>query len=268
MAAAVAAILSSFGVVISRKLAGRISPISPEIEISQLAGVPTINLNLNGDSEGAVAAFYGVHLYDAPVVTVLQRAKTPTVEFASALAETATSFSRRVMVIDADAESPMLHQRFGHPQSPGLADVLVGRAPLRKVVRRASIDNPTAVLTAGSADNELQGPERAVGTQQIVAAAGADCAIVSTTSASTLHDALRVAHYFPSNVVLALNPREVTRLEIQSLTNSVRSVGGSVTGIVLHDGRSLGSQRQTWRQRRTARRKHMKRQVARDWSER
>lgn len=184
------------------------------------------------------------------------------------MAVAAVSFNRRTMVIDADASKPVLHSRFGHPQAPGLADVLAGRQPLRRVVRRASENNPIAILSAGSADAELLGIERIIGTQQIVDASGADCTILSSTANSSLHESLLLAHHFPQSVLLTLNPRHTTVGEIEQLTDRVRSVGGRVAGIVLHDGRSLDGPRMNRRRRKVERRDHMKRQVARDWSER
>ena len=56
------------------------------------------------------------------------------------------SYDRRVLVIDADLRRPSIHEAFGIPNSPGLADVIrdgTGNVPLIEVAPKL------AVLTAG-----------------------------------------------------------------------------------------------------------------------
>jgi hypothetical protein len=246
--------------------------MNPERTIARLVGVPTINLGKarreadSKGSEGVIGPFFAMQLYHSAVITVIQRGSPATVELASAIAETAAGFNRRVMMIDGDVAKPILHERFGHPQTPGLAEVLAGRESLRGVVRRASPTNRTAVLTAGSGETYLFGVDRVIGTHQLVAASGADCAVLSTTSNSSLDEALLVAHHFPDAVVLAVDPATTTQSDILNLAERVRSVGGRLAGIVLHDGGRMESRRLTSRDRRSERRRHLRKRLARDWS--
>ncbi|NND01195.1 MAG: hypothetical protein HKN91_00270, partial [Acidimicrobiia bacterium] len=145
-------VLAAEGSVLLRKLRGKVSPVDPSAEISRLTGLPTFDLRGSADSAGSVPSFFATHLYGARVVTVIQRGNPASVSLATELAATASKFSLRVLLLDADSGPPVMHERLGHPQSPGLAEVLAGGASLRSAVRRASTTNPTAILTAGSSE--------------------------------------------------------------------------------------------------------------------
>lgn len=268
LAFAAAGLLALEGAVLLRRSLGRISPIDPSVEVSAITGIPTFDFSVKGKSAGSIPSFFATNLFASPIVTVIQRGKRSTVEMAAALAETATSFNLRVLMIDADTSEPILHQRYGQPQTPGLTEVLAGQAPLRQVVRRASASNPTALVTAGSEQSALSGIDRVVATHQIATAAGADCVVVSTTSQSSLHDVLLVAHHFPQSVVLTLDPKRTTKAQFREFASEVQTVGGQVKAIALHDGKTLDPNSATWRQRRVNRRSHMRKQVARDWTKR
>jgi protein-tyrosine kinase len=61
----------------------------------------------------------------------------------------AREFQRPVCIVDANLRSPRLHELFGLPESPGLSDVLVGRAPLEEAL--TMIENlGVTVLPAGT----------------------------------------------------------------------------------------------------------------------
>ncbi len=58
-------------------------------------------------------------------------------------------YQRPVCIVDANLRAPRLHQLFGLPEGPGLADVLAGRAPLEEAL--TMIENlGVTVLPAGT----------------------------------------------------------------------------------------------------------------------
>jgi Mrp family chromosome partitioning ATPase len=63
---------------------------------------------------------------------------------------------RRVVVVDACLGTPVLHDHYGVPCAPGLAEVLRGGTALREAVQLAERGN-FAVLPAGAADPWEQG---------------------------------------------------------------------------------------------------------------
>lgn len=68
----------------------------------------------------------------------------------------ATSFTRqgkRVLLVDSDLRRPSLHERLGAPLSPGLAELLVGKARLETVVRETAVPG-LFLLPAGDSRSE------------------------------------------------------------------------------------------------------------------
>jgi capsular exopolysaccharide synthesis family protein len=62
----------------------------------------------------------------------------------------AQDFQRRICLVDADLRYSRLHTMFGFSDTPGLADVLAGRAPLADVLIRLE-DQQITMLPAGRA---------------------------------------------------------------------------------------------------------------------
>jgi uncharacterized protein involved in exopolysaccharide biosynthesis/Mrp family chromosome partitioning ATPase len=60
-------------------------------------------------------------------------------EAAAALAVGLVATGREVLLVDADQDGGRLHERFGVPAVPGLADYLAGEAPLADVIRRDEV---------------------------------------------------------------------------------------------------------------------------------
>ena len=234
LAAIIAMLLTGESVVILRKLRGRVSPIDPAPVLERAIGVPTLDLRGQRAQDGRLLPYFAANLAQRPVITVIQRGGQATAGPASQLASAASGLSRRVLLIDADLAQPVLHKWFGHPQAPGLAEVLSGQQTLRGVVRRASDTNPAAVLSAGSYQADLAGVDRVLATHEVVAVSGADCALLSTTSGSSLDDALLVAHHFGEAVVLAVDPALMKEAEIRNLAARCKSVGARLVGVVLY----------------------------------
>ncbi len=234
LAALIAAILAGELVVAVRKLRGKISPIDPETVLSELTRLPVVDLRPKRAQEAALVPFFATHLVERPVITLMQRGAKANAEPAERLARTASGLARRVLLIDADLAQPILHKHFGHPQAPGLAEVLEGSEALAKVVRRASDTNPAAVLSAGSLTADLVGVDRVMATHEVVSASGADCAVLSTTASSSLDEALLVAHHFNDAVVLAIDPGVMRETEILDLIDRTRGTGARLVGILLY----------------------------------
>lgn len=236
LAAVVTALLVAESVVIIRKLRGKINPIEPGPVLERITGIPVADLQSERMQNRSLLPFFSSHLSDRQIITVVQRGPEPSTEPAALLARTAAGLNSRVLLVDADLGQPILHQHFGHPRTPGLAEVLAGEQDLGSAVRRASESNPAAVLSAGSITTNLSGFDRVLATHEVVNASGADCTVLSTTSSSSLDDTLLVARNFGEATVLAIDPSRLKEAEILDLVDRFRSVGARLAGIVLYNG--------------------------------
>jgi capsular polysaccharide biosynthesis protein len=248
VAGLVTALLTAESVVVWRKLRGRINPVDPGSVLEGITGVPVADLRSERSQNRSLLPFFSNHLGDRPLITILQRGPEPSTEPAALLARTAAGLSSRVLLVDADLAQPILHRHFGHPRTPGLAEVLAGGAPLGSVVRRASDTNPAAVLSAGSIPSDLSAYDRVTATHEVVRASGADCVVLSTTSSSSLDDALLIARHFGDAAVLAFDPIRLKENEVVDLVDRMRSVGARLAGIVLYNdgGFRVGRRSAQW----------------------
>src|SRR5439155_2584538 len=64
------------------------------------------------------------------------------------LARTLAGQGKRILIIDADPSSAVLQVVLGVPQGPGLAELLVGRAPFENVIARDTA-SPAQLLRVG-----------------------------------------------------------------------------------------------------------------------
>ncbi|MFW2380192.1 MAG: hypothetical protein ACN4GZ_00425 [Acidimicrobiales bacterium] len=248
VAAIVSALVAAESVVVWRKLRGRINPVEPGPVLEAITGIPVADLRSERAQNRSLLPFFTTHLADRRLITIVQRGPEPSTEPAALLARTAAGLSSRVLLVDADLAQPILHQHFGHPRSPGLAEVLSGGEPLGSVVRRASDSNPAAVLSAGSSPADLSGFDRVSATREVVKASGADCVVLSTTSSSSIDDTLLVARQFGEATVLAFDPMRLKEAEVIDLIDRMRAVGARLAGIVLYTdgGFRMGRRSAPW----------------------
>jgi capsular polysaccharide biosynthesis protein len=248
VAAVVSALVAAESVVVWRKLRGRINPVDPGPVLEGITGVPVADLRSERSQNRSLLPFFSNHLEDRPLITIVQRGPEPSTEPAALLARTAAGLSSRVLLVDADLAQPILHRHFGHPRTPGLAEVLSGGTPLGSVVRRASDTNPAAVLSAGSTPTDLSAYDRVTATHEVVRASGADCVVLSTTSSSSLDDALLITHHFGDATVLAFDPVRIKENEVVDLVDRMRAVGARLAGIVLYNdgGFRMGRRSAPW----------------------
>jgi len=84
------------------------------------------------------------------LITSPGRGEGKTLTAANLALTMAQEYQQRVCVIDADLRNPRLHRLFGLPETPGLADVLAGRALLEEAL--VTVENHhVTVLPAGNA---------------------------------------------------------------------------------------------------------------------
>jgi capsular exopolysaccharide synthesis family protein len=84
------------------------------------------------------------------LITSPGRGEGKTLTAANLALTMAQEYQQRVCVIDADLRNPRLHRLFGLPDTPGLADVLAGRALLEEAL--VTVENHhVTVLPAGNA---------------------------------------------------------------------------------------------------------------------
>lgn len=234
LAAVVTLLLAGESVVVIRKLRGRLSPIDTAVELERTIGAPTLDIRRGNSTSGNPLPFFASHLADQQVITVLQFGGRATAEPAALVASTAAGVKQQVVLVDLDLFDPILHEHFGHPRSPGLAEVLSGHQSLRQVARRASDANPVAVLSAGSFRSDLIGVDRVIATHRVITSSACDHAVLSITARSSLFDALVVASRFGDAVVLAVDPSSVKAASIRSVAAAIASVGARLAAIMLY----------------------------------
>lgn len=156
---------------------------------------------------------------------------TIAVNIASALAEEA---GRDVLLVDANVEAPVLHERFNIPETPGLFDVIDGKVAGQGTVVNTSL----RVLPIGS-DHARPGglvkSQRMEGLKEFLAAHRARSGFV-VLDGSSIFGAVNSAPLASScdGVVLVVES-EKTRWEVvQSARDQLRDAGAEVLGVVLN----------------------------------
>jgi capsular exopolysaccharide synthesis family protein len=151
------------------------------------------------------------------------------------LAKALASDYCRVRLIDGDRRNPRVHELFDAELSPGLTDVLVGRAQINEVIRSTSVAG-LSVVTAGTPEpdrGELAGLPQL---REAVRRLGADVDYVVVDSPPVLAVADAVLFAAAADGVLFVarvgsTERHLVRLAVQRL----RAVEARVLGAVLND---------------------------------
>jgi capsular exopolysaccharide synthesis family protein len=140
----------------------------------------------------------------------------------------------KVLVIDADLRRPTMHQHFGASKTPGLSDLIVGKAQPSEVIQNTRFKgvfllpcgyiapNPTELLGSAAMRDLLK-----------VLKTRFDWVIVDTPPVLAMADTPVLAQ-FVDGVVLVLAAEATTRPSIQRSMDQLTSVGGRIVGAVLN----------------------------------
>ncbi|MCI0340765.1 MAG: polysaccharide biosynthesis tyrosine autokinase [Planctomycetales bacterium] len=139
----------------------------------------------------------------------------------------------RVLLLEADLRRPRVAKTFGIAPTPGLADLLAGRAPIEGALRTTKVENLT-VLPAGTIP---ENPSELLGT---AAMAGLlrdlsrryDRVVVDTPPVLVVTDPCVVAALADATVQV-VSARQVSRSVARRGAEALRRVGARVVGAVL-----------------------------------
>lgn len=140
----------------------------------------------------------------------------------------------RVLTIDADLRRPVLNQHFGIPKTPGLTDLIVGKATAREGIHVHRATGVSVMPCGYIAPNpaELLGSE---GMREVIAGLRTqyDWILIDTPPILGIADA-PVLCPLVDGVVLVVGSEVSSRAAIQRAVEQIASVGGRVTGVVLN----------------------------------
>ncbi|MGY1779789.1 P-loop NTPase [Geodermatophilus sp. SYSU D01036] len=143
---------------------------------------------------------------------------------------------RRVVLVDANLRAPHLHELFGLPAGPGLAEVLAGQSTVAAALRDVS-GTPLRVLPAGPPDAHqlemLTGPR----TPEVLQALLADCdvLVLDTPPVLPVADALFLAAH-SAGVLLVARVGVATKDRLRRARDAVRTVQAPLVGLVVNGG--------------------------------
>jgi polysaccharide biosynthesis transport protein len=151
---------------------------------------------------------------------------------------TAVAFAlsgKRVLLLDADMRKPHLHEFFDRPCSPGLSDVLIGKAPVSACTYPHRTLSTLSLLTAGSetiASAELL--ESSEFDQLLSTLSGQyDLIIADSPPILLLTDARVLSEKFAATIAV-VRARQTTRTVLKSLSSVLEMSGSRAIGIVLN----------------------------------
>jgi capsular exopolysaccharide synthesis family protein len=142
---------------------------------------------------------------------------------------------RPTAIVDANFRNPELHKAFGLAPSPGLADVLNGRAELKHAALPTRIPN-LSLLPAGEMDGSAQGvllSQPGLGELFNIMRTRFDLIVVDTPPILTYPDALYVSKAAGA-VLLVVSPQEASRRDQQETRRLLDRVEARILGTVLN----------------------------------
>ncbi len=201
-----------------------ISKFAPGTPFVEAFGLLTASLLLNGldGKEGLrIVSITAAHEGDGASTTALN------------LALSAANTGRRTLLIDSNIRKPALHEPFGVPQAPGLAETLQKKVALKDAVKASKMSNlyllpaggpasPSAVLQALMLTNLF---EQIRGTY--------DFAVIDTPPALRYPDALHVAR-LTNGIILVVPAEGASRRAQIEVRRRLDRVDAKVLGIVLN----------------------------------
>lgn len=141
----------------------------------------------------------------------------------------------KVLVVDGNFQSPMLHHVFSVDKSPGLSDLLSNRDAVTKLIKPTRFDK-IKVLTSGSGKNG--GFEAVLGEPQFreqweLLRNGFDYVVCDGPSLSGGSQAALMAPFFDGVIIVV--ECEKTRWEIlRSAQEKLKSSGAQILGVILN----------------------------------
>jgi capsular exopolysaccharide synthesis family protein len=140
----------------------------------------------------------------------------------------------KVLAVDGDLRRPTLNQHFGLQKTPGLSDLIVGKAAASQAIQSTRIDGlqmiPCGYLPPNPA--ELLGSPMM---KQVMEALRAhyDWVLVDAPPLLAMADAAVLAS-LAEGVVMVIAAEQATKPAVVRAIEQVRSVGGKITGVVLN----------------------------------
>lgn len=142
---------------------------------------------------------------------------------------------KRVLLLDADMRKPHQHKLFDRPCSPGLSDVLIGKANISTCIYSHRTLPTLSLLPAGSetiASAELL--ESTEFDQLLSALTGEyDLIIADSPPILLLTDARVLSEKFGATIAV-VRARQTTRTVLKSLSNVLEMSGSRAVGVVLN----------------------------------
>ena len=140
---------------------------------------------------------------------------------------------RRVLIVDADLRRSRVHQTYGVPLEPGLADVLRGAVPVAAAIRPSDVKG-VSVLAAGAAGGT---PGDLLDSPKFAEALAAvrhdfDWIVVDSPAVSVASDALSLAHTVTA-VLLVVRAQTSRTRHVRQALDHLEATGAKVAGAVL-----------------------------------
>lgn len=142
---------------------------------------------------------------------------------------------RRVLLVDCDMRRAAVHRMFGVRKSPGLAQLLEGRATIDSCIQPAKVDG-LFLLTAGEADSESgQLIEGAAFRRTLEELRGAfDLLIIDSAPVLAVADAA-VLSSIVDGVLVVVRAGVTDRVEVAEVLRQLDTAGAVVLGGVIND---------------------------------
>lgn len=145
----------------------------------------------------------------------------------------AQEFQRRVCVVDANLRHPQLHRLFGVPDTPGLADVLLGRVSLDDAFVAVE-EHHVTVLPAGTSPAH---PAELLGTMTMrrvldTLRSRFDTVLIDAPAAAPLAD-VGILHPLVDSVMVVVRAGVTTKPAIHDTIAALD--GGRLLGVILND---------------------------------
>jgi capsular exopolysaccharide synthesis family protein len=154
---------------------------------------------------------------------------------AANLAVAASREGLRVLLVDCDLRRGRLHEVFGVPRTPGLAELLAGK-DLTTVIPPTTPPPGLSLISRGAARNDLSDPLQSSRMRELLRyyAAWFDVTILDTPPVLAVSDTA-VIGALADAVLLVVRAGHTERGVVQEALRQLTTVGANVVGAVLND---------------------------------
>lgn len=141
---------------------------------------------------------------------------------------------RPTVIIDANLREPVLHKAFGLPQSPGLAELLTGKAEIKSAAAPTQIPH-LSLVPSGKVSVPAQALFRQSALTELfdLLRARFDLVVIDTPPILEYPDTLHVAKCV-DGVLLVVSPQNASRKEQQEARRLLDRVEARILGTVLN----------------------------------